>query len=287
MTAATQLPYTYEFTPDQLAEIKACNEQHGFAIVKGVLSAGMVEMLKAEVRRLLKGPLEASGGYTYTCLNFIEQSPVFATLLTYEPFMRIASAINNYEPLILNRSAAIYKLPGEGPMVWHTDWGPLEHPYSANEVLNNSGASSLWFYLNGIEPHRGGLAIIPDSHTEDWPGPEGFAFTSQKKSFYKLGSEPLGHTNMDDVPGALPVIADPGDLIIFAERTYHGVYPHRGTEPRLSCAMSFRSPRYNPPQVWPFPESARTFMEQSPKELAPYLEGYLGIDTKWRSRPAE
>lgn len=277
------LTYQYEFTVDQLAEIKACNEQHGFAIVKNVLPSGMVEMLKAEVRRVAGEAAESFGVPTYTCTNFVELSPVFATLMTYEPFMRIASELNNHEPLVLNRSAAIYKKPGSGPMGWHTDWGALEHPYTSNEVLNNSGASSLWFYLNGIDAERGGLAIIPDSHTEDWQAPEGFEFTKGRKSFYKQGTEPHSHTGMDDVPGAMPVIANPGDLIIFAERTYHGVYPHRGTVTRLSCGLNFRSPQYRIEQVWDLPPSAQKFLEQSPEEIQPYLQGYLGIDHTWKS----
>jgi len=287
MTAAHVLPYRYEFDQKELSEITACNERHGFAIVKDMLPSGMVEMLKAEVRRVLEEKATTSPDETQVSVNFIEVSPVFATLLTFEPFMRIASELHGHEPLTLNRSAAIYKKPGARPMSWHTDWGPLDHPYGADAVLNNSGASSMWFYLNGIDAKRGGLAIIPDSHKEDWAAPEGFEFTARKGSFRRIGSELGAHDRMDDVPGAMPVVAEPGDLIVFAERTYHGVYKHNGSVTRLSCGMSFRKKNFQPPQVWPLPESAERFIGSCSDEVKPLVEGYLGIDRMWMSKPGD
>ncbi|GAA3413427.1 hypothetical protein GCM10020370_69630 [Paenibacillus hodogayensis] len=285
MTMHATLPYRFEFDKNEVQNIVECNRQHGFAVVKGMLPEGMVEMLKAEVRRVLEPIVQASGVITHTHTHFIELSPVYASMLTYEPYMRIARALNDDEPITLNRSAAIYKQAGCGPMAWHTDWGPLEHPYDTNAVLNNSGASSMWFYLNGIDDVRGGLAIIPDSHTEDWEAPEGFAFTDWNKSFYKKNAAPAPHVRMDDVPGAMPVVAEPGDMIVFAERTYHGVYPHRGTETRLSCGMSFRKQSYKPGTVWPLPESAKQFIDFCPPEIKPLVDGYIGMGGDWRSVP--
>ncbi|WP_409341552.1 phytanoyl-CoA dioxygenase family protein [Paenibacillus sp. MBLB4367] len=285
------LPYPYEFDQDRLQDIRECKERHGFAIVKQLFSKEHVEGLKEEVRRVLGPQFANESILSITDIAFIEKSPVMAELLAYEPLMRIANYLNDGQPMTLNRSAAIYKKPGAGGDVgnsgvhaWHTDWNAMEHPYGANAVLNNSGAASLWFYLTGSHPHNGGLAILPDSHTDDWTGPEGFAFTEGRKSFYRMGTEPKPCCDMD-VPGMIPVISEPGDLVIFAERTYHGVNAHKGTEPRLSCGMSFRSSSYNPGPIWPLPESARRFIESCPAESKHLVEGYSGIDTSWRSAP--
>lgn len=283
MTTVNRPQYRFEFAPEEVQEIIACNQAHGFAIIKGMLPQAMVEMLKAEVRRVLKPLADEAGAPTYAHLQFVEASPVFASLMQHEPFIQIARALCDGEPMTLNRSAAIYKQPGAGPMGWHTDWVQLVHPYGANAVLNNSGASSMWFYLNGIDAVRGGLAIIPGSHTDDWPAPEGFAFTERRQSFYPLGGEPAPHMTMDDVPGAMPVIAEPGDLIVFAEKTYHGVYPHQGTEVRLSCGISFRKQSYEAEPLWPLPESAAAFIDSSPPEIRPLVAGYWGIDVGWQS----
>jgi ectoine hydroxylase-related dioxygenase (phytanoyl-CoA dioxygenase family) len=276
------LPYTYAFDKSELEKIIACNETHGFAVVKGFLTNEQVEELKSEVRRVLGPKIEQSTGYSYTHGWFVEESPVLRQFMADESYMRIANRLNNNVPITLNRSAAIYKKPGAGPMAWHTDWEPLKHPYRANAVLNNSGASSMWFYLNGIRPERGGLAIIPDSHRLDYAGPEGFEFTERLNSFYRKGTKPVGYSQMD-FQECFPLFTDPGDLVIFAERTYHGVYPHNGDEERLTCAMSFRPTTYKLPQIWPLTESAKKFIANCPAEIYPLVKDYIGINGDWVS----
>lgn len=286
------LPYQYEFQPHELEAIKQCKETHGFAIVKQILSNEHNEQLKDEVRRLLGPQFTSDDILSYTDIAFIEKSSVMAQLLTYEPLMKIAAYLNDNKPLTVNRSAAIYKNPGSagnkansGSHAWHTDWAALEHPYTANGVLNNTGATSMWFYLTGSNPHNGGLAIIPDSHTDDWEGPEGYAFTEGRRSFHLIGTEPVACIDID-VPGMIPVITEPGDLVIFAEKTYHGVNAHQGSEARLSCAVSFRDRGYDVGDVWPLPESSRAFIDSCPDEVKPLVEGYIGIDTSWVSSPS-
>lgn len=273
----TTLSYRYEFTKEELEDIRKCHDEHGFAIVKGLISLELVEQLKDDVRQVL-----ASSAQSFHA--FIEHSPMLAQLMNFEPLMSIVRHLNDNEPITLNRSAAIYKIPGAKPMAWHTDWEPRIDPYKSGGVLNATGASSFWFYLTGSNPRNGGLAIIPDSHTEDWQPPEGFAFTKNQKSFHREGTEPTAYTNMD-VPGMIPVVTEPGDLVIFAERTYHGVYPHQGEEPRLSCGMSFRKESHIVGPHWQVPDSAKEFIANCPAEVRPLVEKYIGIDVKWLSAP--
>ena len=55
--------------------------------------------------------------------------------------------------------------------------------------------------------------VIADSHRPEWVGPEGFEFTEQRRSFRKLGAvEQEGNYPSFDVPGCVPIIADPGDM---------------------------------------------------------------------------
>lgn len=283
--------YQFEFDKDDLQAIRECNEQHGFAIVKEVLTSELHEELKEEVRSVLEPRFVDESIRSATSGAFIEEAPALLKLLRYEPLLRIVRYLNDGESITLNRSAAIYKKPGAAAgvlhsdaMAWHTDWGPLEHPYKTNEVLNNTGAVSCWFYLTGSNPQNGGLSIIPDSHTEDWEGPEGFAFTKNRKSFYPVGTEPKAYTLMD-VPGAMAVVTEPRDLVLFAERTYHGVNPHRGEAPRLSCAVSFRKKSRVIEQHWPLSESALRFIESCPEDVRELVEGYLGLGKSWVSSP--
>ncbi|RAV22591.1 hypothetical protein DQG23_06580 [Paenibacillus contaminans] len=277
-----KLPYVYEFDKDDTEGIYKCNELHGFAVVKGLLPQDIVDKLKAEVRRTLEDESDSTPGTTRFATSFIEQSPTLADLLTYEPYMKIARRLYGNEPISLNRSAAIYKKPGAPVGAWHTDWQPRVHPYGVDGVLNTTGANSNWFYLNGTHPDRAGISIIPDSHTEEWEGPKGFEFTSRRKSFYRKGTEPEACVEMD-FDEAFSLFTDPGDMIVFAERTYHGVHAHNGTETRLSCALSFRTKGQQFDEVWPLPESARTFIANCPVGVKPLVEEYLGMGKSWSS----
>ncbi|MCU6710833.1 phytanoyl-CoA dioxygenase family protein [Paenibacillus sp. J5C_2022] len=274
--------YPHVFDKTDLEGIRACNEQHGFAIVKGMLPQEIVDRLKAEVEQVLAPTFTAGSKLTMSSGNFVESSPTLVNLMTYEPFMAIVRHLHDNESMTLNRSAAIYKKAGASGMFWHTDWEPKVHPYRANAVLNTTGAFSCWFYLTGSHPTNAGLAIIPDSHTEDWPGPEGFAFTRNRTSFHRVGTEPVAYAGMD-VPGMMPIVSEPGDLVIFAERTYHGVNDHHGTESRLSCGLSFRKRSHAVGEHWPLPESAKRFIASVPAEVRHLAEDYIGIDSSWVS----
>lgn len=284
MSNRNPLPYRYEFRVDELSEIRACNDEHGFAIVKDVLDSDRVERLKQSVRDAFAPLLETAPPEfkTHVVGDFIEMSEALASLMTYEPYMNIVHCLYDTPEITLNRSAAIYKKPGAVAGPWHTDWEPLEGVYGPNALLNNTGACSNWFYLTGIHPDRGGLAIIPDSHTEDWPGLEGFSFTEQGRSFYRQG-EPEAPYDKFDFPQVLRLYTNPGDLIIFAERTFHGVFPHNGDETRLSCGMSFRPGRSAFPGCWPRSESTQRFIAAAPPNVQPMLTYYTGFDSKWRS----
>ena len=118
----------------------------------------------------------------------------------------------------------------------------------------------MWFYLNGTHPSRAGLAVIADSHRADWQPPDGFEFTADQRSFHRTGEEPKPYDRMD-MPGTVPLFTEPGDLIIFAARTYHGAFPHGGDEPRLSCGFIFRPTQEKLSIPWELPESAHRFME--------------------------
>jgi hypothetical protein len=88
-----------------------------------------------------------------------------------------------------------------------------------------------WFYLNGSHPRRGGVCVIADSHRPGWTGPEGFEFTSQElkkgiggRSFRRPGAADQIY-NSFDVPGCVPIVAGPGDMIVWVPRTYHAAFP--------------------------------------------------------------
>ena len=277
--------YRYEFNPDELQPIKACNEAHGFAVVKALLTRDYVEELKDSVRTVANPNNDLGPGQSRTVHAFIEYSPPLWKLLEHERYLKLCQHLVGSEEITVHRSAAIIRNPGSRGADWHTDWSFCEGPSrTANEVMNRGEIpSGLWFYLNGTHPSRGGLAVIADSHRSDWPGPEGFTFTEDRRSFHRQGAPPKAYAGMD-VPGIVPLCTEPGDLILFAARTYHAAFPHGGTEPRLSCAVGFRAGRSPYPVPWPLPDSAKRFKESVPERLRPFVEYYTGFDKNWTAK---
>jgi hypothetical protein len=284
MTATVHKPrlgYRFEFAVDETEAAARCTREHGFAVLRRVLPADRVERLKASVRETLLGRGPLAEGETRFNTWFVEESPEFLDLLRFEPYTRILRALRGPRPTIV-RTASLAKAVGAPIGNWHTDFsfnkdGP---PRNSGDVLNSGEFDSVWCYLNGTHPDRAGIAVIPDSHTMDWQGPEGFAFTEGRYSFYPRGDKPQAYARMD-VPGMLPVITEPGDVIIFNGRTYHGVFPHHGSEIRLTCGLGVRSEStpMNPP--WAMPERGRRFLAGLPEELRPWFAGYPSIDENW------
>ena len=279
-----KLPYRYEFGVDELAAIKACHDTHGFAVVKKVLPVDDIEALKDSVRFVLDSQGDLRAGETRVKHAFIEYSQPLRRLLEHEAYLSINRYILQTDEMTIHRSAAILKQVGAGPVTWHTDFdgfadGP---PRNCNQVLNcGEWPNGMWFYLNGTHPGRAGLAVIADSHRIDWQPPDGFAFTPGRRSFYRIGEEPKAYDRMD-VPGIVPLFTDPGDLIIFAARTYHAAFPHGGDEPRLSCGFIFRPTQTKVSVPWQIPESAHSFMAELPAHLKSFVKDYPSININWK-----
>ena len=141
--------------------------------------------------------------------------------------------------------------------------------------------SGKWFYLTGSRPEHGGLCVIEDSHVENWEGPEGFKMTADRRSFYKEGEAEKAYVGFD-IPGLVPLFTNPGDMIVFAHRTYHGAFPNQIDEIRLSCAIGFRSRDHHIDIPWEIPAEGKQFLADLPPQFHQYTQGYTSIDLAWR-----
>lgn len=279
-----ELPYPYEFSVDQLPEMSDCLEAHGFAIVKDVLPPEWVAQLKQAVFDGTDPEGDLEPGQSRTRHAWVESGSGAWELLGYERFMGIHRHLIGTDALTVHRSAAIIRMPGSHPVAWHTDWCGFSTgaPRNSGEVLNRGlWPSGKWFYLTGSRPEHGGLCVIEDSHVEDWAGPEGFALLPDKRSFYKIGGEEKAYTGFD-IPGLVPLFTEPGDMIVFAHRTYHGAFPNQTDEIRLSCAIGFRSRDHAIDIPWEIPEAGRQFLSDLPPDFQQYTHGYTSIDMHWR-----
>ena len=278
------LRYQYRFGMDQLDQMSNCLDAHGFAIVKNVLPKQMIDNLKQAVFDGTDPNSTLNQGESRTRHAWVESGAGAWQLLEYYPFMKVHQHLIGTDQMTIHRSAAIIRMPESSPVAWHTDWCGFseEKPKNSGDVLNRGlWPSGKWFYITGSYPVHGGLCVIEDSHLENWSGPKGFRLTSDKRSFYPEKQEEKAYNGFD-VPGIVPLFTDPGDMIIFAHRTYHAAFPNQTDRVRLSCAIGFRDRKHQIDIPWQMPEEGQRFLDELPPHLQKYTHGYTSIDNNWR-----
>ena len=198
--------------------------------------------------------------------------------------MNLPRALLGTDEICVNRSAAIIRRPGSATVGWHTDWrGQTDDPpRDSGQVLNRgSWPSGIWFYVTGSRPTHGGLCVIEDSNRVGWTGPEGFRLTADQYSFVREDAGDGERYEGFDMPGLVPLFTEPGDCILFADRTFHGAFPNREERTRLSCGCGFRKKSDVIDAPWELPATARAFVDALPGRHKRYVDGYTGIDSSF------
>ena len=282
----------YRFSSQQIEAALACVEEHGIAIIEGLLPPSLVETLKDAVHEACDAcvPEEGEGSNQY-CMQFVEQSPLALELLKHEPYMDYIRRGLNNEDICFHRSACIRRSPGDDGIRWHRDTSPLaddEDSKIANDVLNRPvhqyEKRGGWFYLTGSRPEHGGLWVIPGSHRLDYELPDGYEAVAGRKSFKRIGDDEEWSHDLT-IPGAIPVITEPGDLIVFTTETLHAAGSNTIEQTRLSCGIGFRPKSAKIEAPWDWPESAHQLAERLPDEMKTFMDGYTSF-VPWTAEEA-
>ena len=270
----------YHFQPSEHSKALDCLQRRGFCVIRGIIGARLVDELKDSIDRHLDPDRDLPPASNRYHMAFAEVSDPVWTLVDHAPYWEFICAVHGTRDLCLHRSAAILRTAGEGMGAWHVDFkGHIEtSPTTANEILNRFPIpSGLWFYLNGSAAGRSGLAVIEHSHLPDWQ-PAGFELINDRTGMRRIGSD--SPCQDLDVPGCVAVEAQPGDLICFADRTFHANLAT--SERRYSCGIGFRPRKWRIDAPWRLPDSARALIERLPERLKHYTDGYTGYDGTWR-----
>ncbi len=279
-----KLSYDYEFDAGRLDRIVACTAEHGFCVAKEVLSPAMVDVLCNEVWRVVDPDRTLGPGESRTYHAWFDEATEAWALLDSPRFMNLPRALLGTDEICVNRSAAIIRRPGSATVGWHTDWrGQTDDPpRDSGQVLNRgSWPSGIWFYVTGSRPTHGGLCVIEDSNHIDWTGPQGFRLTADRYSFVREDAGDDERYEGFDMPGLVPLFTEPGDCILFADRTFHGAFPNGEERTRLSCGCGFRKKSDVIDAPWELPATARAFVDALPERHKRYVDGYTGIDSSF------
>ena len=279
-----KLSYDYEFDAGRLDRIVACTAEHGFCVAKEVLSPAMVDVLCNEVWRVVDPDRTLGPGESRTYHAWFDEATEAWALLDDPRFMNLPRALLGTDEICVNRSAAIIRRPGSATVGWHTDWrGQTDDPpRDSGQVLNRgSWPSGIWFYVTGSRPTHGGLCVIEDSNRVGWTGPQGFRLTADRYSFVREDAGDDERYEGFDMPGLVPLFTEPGDCILFADRTFHGAFPNGEERTRLSCGCGFRKKSDVIDAPWELPATARAFVDALPERHKRYVDGYTGIDSSF------
>ena len=279
-----KLSYDYEFDADRLDRIVACTAEHGFCVAKEVLSPAMVDVLCSDVWRVVDPDRTLGPGESRTYHAWFDEATEAWALLDSPRFMNLPRALLGTDEICINRSAAIIRRPGSATVGWHTDWRGQsdDPPRDSGQVLNRgSWPSGIWFYVTGSRPTHGGLCVIEDSNRVGWTGPEGFRLTADQYSFVREDAGDNERYEGFDMPGLVPLFTEPGDCILFADRTFHGAFPNGEERTRLSCGCGFRKKSDVIDAPWELPATARAFVDALPGRHKRYVDGYTGIDSSF------
>ena len=290
----------YTFEPEEVEAAQRYVDAHGFAVIRRAISDELAERLRRDIVAVLDPEGDAEQGSTRMSSNFIEHSPACESLLHEPLLMSIHKALIGSDAergMTLHRTSARIKMPGAAVHPWHEDYtgGTSLPPKSSAEVLNRGdGPNGMYFYLNGSRPENAGLTVLEYSHLPTFEPPTGFAWNSDagKRGLREDGAPADSRTSRLDVPGAVAVISDPTDLVIFAARTLHAVFPAPldMPEPRLLVGLRFRASPELPHGVtspWPRSELAAELVARQPPSTAPLLRGYTGVKMDWKPEDSE
>lgn len=262
--------------------MKAALDVQGYCVVRDVIDQTLVDELKADIDRYLDPDGELPEGGARGHRYFIDESEALLKLLDNDDYMNIRYNTLGTKDVCFHRSAAILRNPGNPTGNWHSDHhGDCKEKRTSDDFLNIfSMPSGCWFYLNGSHPGRSGIAVLEGSHKPNWQAPEGFHLDSERRFIYRddIGEENGSYKQLD-IPGVVPVISNPGDLIMFSDKTYH--VNMETNERRYSCAIGFRPKAWKVDAPWDLPESSRRMIDRLPERHKHFVDGYTGIDDSW------
>ena len=279
--ALTDLGYRYVFASNEPEAVMACVREHGFAIVKNLISEQVRAQMEEAVTRRTDPEGKMPRGESKTDMRILEHSPAMLTLFDNPEYMALTHAMyGGRRDLTVRRSASILRKPAAWGMAWHSDWdfaaaAGLPGTFEIEGDPLREDDVSLWFYLTGCYPRHGGIAIIPDSHVKGWQPPAGYKLNAMGKSFEPVESNTDERYKRFDMPGMIPVIAGGRDAILFHIRTYHGVFAKQEERNRISnSAYGFRLGRHALNVPWELPEDAKRLKATVRADIRPYFEHY-------------
>lgn len=159
-------------SPELGPTVAAVVEEHGYAVVTGLLDPSGCADLVDEVERIEReheipfGKNDFEGFHTRRIFNLIARSPVFRDLVLNPRLSEITEAVLG-DGFLLSGTTSMHLHPGETPQLLHADDGMISLPRPHPATL----LTTLWS-LSPFTEANGGTRVVPGSHRfESMPKP--------------------------------------------------------------------------------------------------------------------
>lgn len=212
--------------------------EQGYLLLRSAIPPSEVGPLLAEVARLVAEAADTGGAFheayyhkdSYKLGRALRLSTAFDRLIDHPAyFEKLVSLMGPYIQLmgaeIFVRGAADEAITG-----FHTDLGP-----GMQRLIYTDGSPFLeiktqLFLTDLSSPDSSNFALFPGSHRTNVPDSNLFCMIESINA--QIG--PRGELP----PGAIQVLAEPGDVLLFPHTLWHSVAPNRSGRTRYS--ISFR-----------------------------------------------
>jgi ectoine hydroxylase len=201
-------------------------DRDGYVVIEGALGSDQVQRLEEDVDRVWaeeRGCRPERGSLPLHLLGFCGREGSFLELLDQPSTAPLIVSILGTNIFMYHCHLDVHPPEPETshPWSWHQDGGVQNRDLDGHPRPRMS-VKIAYFLTDVSEPGRGNFMVLPGSHRSD------------------TIDRPADDDN--DISGAVPVLARPGDAVIFDRRLWHMRSPNRSefTRKALFLAYTFR-----------------------------------------------
>lgn len=265
------------------AEVEQFREQ-GYLLLRSALTRAEVTPLLAEVDRLVAEAAETGGAFhedyyhkdSYKLGRALRLSSAFDGLIDHPSYFgKLVALMGPYIQLmgseIFVRGAADEAITG-----FHTDLGPGMQQWVYTDGSPFLEIKTQVFLTDLSAPDSSNFALFPGSHRKTVPDSNFFCLIDSINA--QIG--PRG-----ELPdGAIQILAEPGDVLLFPHNLWHSVAPNRSGRTRYSVSFRYGQLALRPLERFD-PVLTDPARSMTPRQRR--LLGDLGEETPSPYRPAK
>ena len=241
--------------PDTLTHVRVFREtfeRDGFVVLPRALSADEVEAYTDAVDGVWsrhRGAPPEPGAEALHMLAFLGEDLRFFELLDNPP--AIDMIVDLLGPNVFMYHCHLDVHPPEtvavkGPWMWHQDGGVINRDLES-DPRPRMAAKVAYFLTDVSEPGRGNFVVLPGSH------------------LWNRIDRPADDAN--EIPGATPVLAEPGDAVLFDRRLWHMRSRNGSDETRKALFLAYTYRWVRPRDDMPLPKELVASLTPTRRQL--------------------